>query len=201
MLTAMDSEFGVPAPTADIPTAGRTDRAIVNDLFAHFGITNTPGSRALLLRSYLDRLPAELSRRHGVVLPGVQVLLDRLAGRGDVTLGLLTGNFEAAAEVKLRHFRLARYFRLGAYGDDHDDRNDVARHAMSRIKEDLTRRCAVERVVVIGDTPADVACAAAVGAVSVAVATGRFDDKTLSAADPHHLFPDLSDTDRLLEIL
>src|SRR5262245_15498811 len=89
---ALAEAFGVTAATNGIPTAGRTDRAIASDLLRYHGLEENEASHALLLQAYLHVLPEELSRRQGVVFPGVRELLARLSERDDVRLGLLTGN-------------------------------------------------------------------------------------------------------------
>jgi phosphoglycolate phosphatase len=118
-----------------------------------------------------------------------------------VFLALLTGNFADAAQAKLSYFDLWRYFVCGAFGDDAGDRNALVAVALDR-----TRRCgfppvAPRDVIVIGDTPHDVACAAASGAVAVAVATGFADKASLSAAGADVVFDDLSDTSAVLAAL
>src|SRR5438552_19082305 len=100
------------------------------------------------------------------VLPGVRELLDVLADRDDVYLALLTGNYEEAARLKLEYFDLWRYFPCGAFGDDAPDRNGLLPRAIARVRECGGPEVAPEDVVVIGDTPLDVACAAAGGARS-----------------------------------
>ena len=134
-------------------------------------------------------------------MPGVRPLLDVLADRPDIYLALLTGNYEDAARVKLEHFDLWRFFPCGAFGDDAPHRNGLLPKALARIRACGGPVVPASDVVVIGDTPLDVACAAASGARSIAVATGGYDVASLRAAGADVVFEDLSDIDAVLEAL
>ena len=134
-------------------------------------------------------------------MPGVRALLDTLADRDDVFVGLLTGNFEAGARIKLEYFDLWRYFRCGAYGDDSADRNALVPFALARARGCGLPDLAPEHILVVGDTPHDIACARAVGAVPVGVATGTFTVEQLRATGAEIVFKDLSDTDAFLALL
>jgi hypothetical protein len=115
--------------TETLSLSGRTDTAIVGDLFRLHGIDDTPTNRCRLLDAYLNHLPACLETRRGQVLPGVRALLDELRQRDDVAVGLLTGNVRAGARVKLGHFGLFDYFAFGGFGDRHVDRDGGSRAA------------------------------------------------------------------------
>jgi phosphoglycolate phosphatase-like HAD superfamily hydrolase len=132
-------------------------------------------------------------------MPGITALLDTLERRDDVFLGLLTGNFADAARIKLEHFDLWRYFRCGAYGDDAPDRNELVTVALARARECGTDR--FDRIFIVGDTPHDVACAAAGNATSIAVATGGFDVHALRAAGADVVFEDLTDAEAFLRVI
>jgi phosphoglycolate phosphatase-like HAD superfamily hydrolase len=127
-------------------------------------------------------------------MPGVRELLDELARRDDVFLALLTGNYSAAARIKLQTFGLWHYFRCGAFGEDAHDRNDLVPIAVQRARDCGFPDAPAERVVIIGDTPLDVACAKAAGARAIAVATGGVDVETLQASGADVVFEDLSAT-------
>jgi phosphoglycolate phosphatase-like HAD superfamily hydrolase len=149
-----------------------------------------------LLDDYLARLEHTVtSGEHGVRMHlGIPSLLDALEARTDVLLGLLTGNVESGASLKLRAAGLdpAR-FRVGAFGSDHEDRPALPAIAQSRAAALLGRAVAGDAVVIIGDTPADVACGRGIGARAVAVATGHFTTTDLAAHDPHAVFEDFTD--------
>jgi len=198
MERALQSAFGLTNLDHDIPAAGRTDRAIIADLFAHHRIENQPEIIRRFLADYVRLLPETLAELDGRVLPGIAELLHTLGARGDVALGLLTGNFEEGARLKLQHYRLEHHFRFGGYGDVHFDRDDVARVALAEACRFLDRNLSPEHLWVIGDTPSDVKCARAIGAHAVAVATGIFSYEQLQATEPDHLFRDFSDPALLL---
>jgi phosphoglycolate phosphatase-like HAD superfamily hydrolase len=134
-------------------------------------------------------------------MPGVRPLLEALEHRGDVYLALLTGNYQEAARVKLEYFDLWRYFRCGAFGDDAPDRNGLFPQAVSLIRSLGGPDVHPSNVLVVGDTPLDIACAAAGGAVSMAVATGSYDAAALRAAGADVVLDDLSDTAHVLALI
>ena len=150
-----------------------------------------------LRERYVNYLRHEiLQQGHGFngTLPGIPDLLQSLQGHDDVYLGLLTGNFEAGARIKLERFDLWRYFRCGAFGDDSPDRNALVPVALERAEACGIPAIAAEDVIVVGDTPHDVACAKAVGAVAVGVATGGFTADQLRDCGAAVVFDTLEDT-------
>jgi phosphoglycolate phosphatase-like HAD superfamily hydrolase len=176
-----------------VPYSGRTDRAIVRELFETHGVEHSTPNLQKLLAGYLRRLPNCLNRMRGVVLPGVLKLLDDLRRRDRVAVGLLTGNVRAGAQVKLGHFGLFEHFSFGGFGDHHFDRDDVARDALAAVRAHIGPDVAPDRIWVIGDTPLDVRCARAIGARVLAVATGIHSLEELTAAAPDLVLADLSD--------
>jgi phosphoglycolate phosphatase-like HAD superfamily hydrolase len=167
----------------DVPIAGRTDRVIVRDAFRRGGVEAGDGQIAALRETYVGHLLTEMRRApEGPfgVLPGVESLIATLAGRADVVVGLLTGNFERGAAVKLRHFDLCDAFAFGAFGDAHLDRRDLVPVALASARQ-AGYDVPAARTVIIGDTPLDVDCAHAHGARAVAVATGLYDADVLAA--------------------
>ena len=128
-------------------------------------------------------------------------MLVRLSGRDDVRLGLLTGNYREAAWQKLRHYGLAEHFAFGGFGDDHADRDDVARQALTAAAEHhAPQTINREKLWVIGDTPADVRCGRAIGARVIAVGTGMYSMEELRQSEPDHLFADFADVDSVLSL-
>lgn len=198
MERALTDVFGVPDPYEDIPAAGRTDRAITADLFAHHALDPTEPEWQQFQSVYFGHLQTTLRELEGMILPGIVSLLDRLATRSDVTLGLLTGNFREAARLKLEHHAIDHHFAFGGYGDQHHDRDDVARVAWSEACRHLGRGIDPSAVCVIGDTPSDVKCARAIGARAIAVATGMFSAEELIRSQPDELYHDFSDPDQFL---
>jgi phosphoglycolate phosphatase len=198
MTLAFEELFGVPDAFRDIPMPGRTDSWILSDAAAAHGISSHDVAR--FHDVYIKHLVRELDQpgpRKGV-MPGVRPLLDALVDRPDLYLALLTGNFEEAARVKLAYFDLWRYFRCGAFGDAAPDRNGLLPKALARVQACGGPAVAASAAIVIGDTPLDVACAAASGARSIAVATGGYDVAALRASGADVVFEDLSDTDAVI---
>jgi phosphoglycolate phosphatase-like HAD superfamily hydrolase len=190
---AVAEVLGVEHALEKMSLSGRTDRGIVRDLLHQLGRDETPAVRAALTAAYLRHLPEFLHRTEGRILPGVAALLDLLQERHGVALGLLTGNVRAGATVKLGHYGLAGYFDFGGFGDEHFDRDDVAREALAAIHARWDATIDPARVWVIGDTPLDVRCARVIGARVVAVATGWHSAEELAAHQPDLLLTDLAD--------
>ena len=197
MEAALCEEFGVRLNSEEIPYSGRTDVAIGHDLLAAHGIEPT-ANHARLVEGYLARLPYYLGRFPGRVCPGVTELLAELRKRSDVVLGLLTGNVRRGAERKLGHYGLWGNFAVGGFGDDHADRDDVARAALDSVVRHVGGPVDPADVWVIGDTPLDVKCARAIGARVAAVATGWHHLEDLRASEPDLALADLSDPAELL---
>jgi len=186
-----------------IPMPGRTDPHIVAEAAARAGLT-PDGPRLSRFRTrYRECLREELRQpgpRKGI-LPGVGPLLDALHARPDVFLALLTGNYTDAARIKLEYFDLWKYFACGAYGEEAPDRNHLVKVVVERARACGAHAAALERVVVVGDTPLDVACAHAAGALAAAVATGGHSTQELAESGADVVFEDLSDTRRFLDLL
>ncbi|MFZ4482789.1 MAG: HAD family hydrolase [Chthoniobacterales bacterium] len=199
--SALRERFGVEDDLSGISFAGSTDGAIVRQMFAAHNIEATPENIADLLDGYVHNLPHELPRRDGRILPGIVALLDALKARPDAVLGLLTGNIERGAEIKLSHYGVWDYFEFGAYADDHVDRNKLGPVAQARALERHGMGFAAEDIFVLGDTPKDIDCARAAGFWAVAIATGGSSREELAAHRPDFLFEDLSDTAAVLAML
>ena len=172
--------------------AGRTDPWIVRAALMHYGVMADEGLIHEVIRRYVAHLPRELERADAFeVLPGVLSLLSELSGRDDLVLGLGTGNTEPAAYAKLARGGLDSFFEFGGFGSDHAERPEVLRTALHRGLEQTGAQREDARVVVIGDTPHDVAAAKAIGAHSVAVSTGAYEPSALRAAGASVVVSDL----------
>jgi phosphoglycolate phosphatase-like HAD superfamily hydrolase len=203
MTLAFRELFAVEDAFKGIPLAGRTDAWILSDAVIAHGIPHDTPELSLFPDTYVQHLARELDKpgpRKGI-MPGVRELLDVLAARDNVYLALLTGNYEAAARLKLEHFDLWRYFPCGAFGDAALTRNPLLPKALARIAACGGPAILPADAVVIGDTPLDVACAAAAGARSIAVATGSYSIDELRASGADFVFADLADTSAVLRAL
>ncbi len=201
MESALQDTFGVALAAEQVSYSGRTDRAIGRDLFRLHDVELNEANWVRFIDAYLERLPGYLSSMEGTICPGIGELLDELDSWPDITVGLLTGNLRAGAQVKLGHFGLHERFLFGGFGDHHWERDDVAIEAAEAVHRHLKEPVPPERIWVIGDTPLDVQCARAIGARAVAVATGWDDAATLAAAGPDLLLKDLSNPDPFLRLL
>jgi phosphoglycolate phosphatase-like HAD superfamily hydrolase len=197
---ALKVAFGITAPTEGIPVAGRTDRAIGYDLLRYHGLEPTESVFARLRETYIQLLPTELASRNGHTYPGVRELLSQLSARDDVRLGLLTGNYREAAWLKLRHYQIADHFSFGGFGDEHADRDEVAKAAFAAAMNHHPQPIVKDRLWVVGDTPADIRCGRAIGARVIAVATGMYSVDELAESRPDHLFADFSDVESVLAL-
>ena len=199
MARGLKSAFGLTEINDNVPYAGRTDRGIGFDLLRAHRLDETEANLQALQAAYLDALPASLVELGGSICVGIPAILEELTKRDNVQLGLLTGNTLAGARIKLRHFGLWHHFACGGYGDDHHERDDVARSAVAAMKRHVKREIERNELWVIGDTPLDIQCGRAVGATVVAVATGWHAIDELSHAD--HVFSDLADANGFLTLI
>lgn len=203
MTRAFEDMFGVAEGLAGIPMAGRTDSVILAEAMQTAQIDPVPTTLERFRMRYVSILTEEIERPSAAkrILPGIAELLPALARRSDVFLALVTGNFSDAAQVKLDHFGLWKFFACGAFGEEAHDRNVLVPIAIERAGVCGASVGEASDVIVIGDTPHDVRCAAAAGARSVGVATGPCDAEMLAASGADVVFRDLSDTDAFLQLL
>lgn len=192
-----------PVDGSGVEFAGRTDRAFLRDLIA---AAQSPEPAEVAERDFFDAYLRHLEGEIrigalGTLCAGVDRLLDRLAMQDAMALGLLTGNIEAGARLKLAFFGIADRFPFGAYGSDAEDRRDLVPVARRRAVEVLGPEAAVAPALVIGDTPYDVECARSGGASVIAVATGTYSFEELRTCAPDRLFRDLSRTEEVVEAI
>ena len=196
ILAALSSVLGWEGSSDGNDFSGKTDPQILREL-----VLESVGAKRFetALSDVLDRYVEELRRRlrpEAVVpKPGVPALLERLSAEPRVTLGLLTGNIERGARIKLEPPGFNRYFRFGAFGDDSPDRYCLPPIALARARESTGKEFSAGSVVIIGDSVHDVACGRSLGARAIAVATGPTPAEKLAAERPHALFFDFSDVE------
>jgi phosphoglycolate phosphatase-like HAD superfamily hydrolase len=200
---ALEETYGTAGAIDRYDFRGRTDLRIVHELMTGAGVD------ADRIRTQLDdcfgAYARELARLIGDgsrvrVLPGVAEVVRRLGARGDAVVGLLTGNIEAGARIKLAPTGLWPFFRVAAYGGDNADRRRLPAIACERARA-LGHDFTFGRVTIIGDTPLDVDCARGCGALAVAVATGQHPADELASCRPDLLLDDLADVDRVVALL
>lgn len=202
-LRAFGELFAIANPRENFSMAGRTDPWVLAELAVANGVPAGAPELSRFHDVYLKHLDVEIEKPGPGkgIMPGVRPLLDTLAARDDVHLALLTGNYRRAAQLKLEYFDLWRYFRGGAFGDAVLDRNTLVPIAVASVAAAGGPAIAPGDAVVVGDTPLDVACAQAVGAHAVAVATGSYDVASLGASGADVVLADLSDIEAALRAL
>lgn len=190
---ALMEEMGTAGPIDGYRFGGKTDPQIIEELLTAAGHPHARSTahHELVCRRYLTLLAAELEpgREGARLLEGVETLLGMLEQRGDVLIGLLTGNLVDGAALKLRAAGLdpAR-FRVGAYGSDAAERSRLPAVAAARARPVLGRDVAGRELVIIGDTPADMTCGQSLGALAIGVATGFYGRAELLAAGAFAVF-------------
>jgi phosphoglycolate phosphatase len=193
-------QFGLDGAES-LSFAGRTDTGLVREFFRKHNLEPTKEHFREFFDCYTHWLNHMLIECKGDILPGVWRMIYELHKVPNPPLiGLLTGNIRLGAEIKLRHYNLWDFFRTGAFADDHEDRNQIAAIAMERGAQILNQKLRGEEVLVIGDTPLDIACGKAIDARVLAVATGKSSVAELKAHNPHWAVPDLERV-QLAEIL
>jgi phosphoglycolate phosphatase-like HAD superfamily hydrolase len=200
---ALVEAFGTAGDIALHDFAGKTDPQIARELLRGVGVGDAAIAAGLpaLWSSYLGELERRLPATPMRALPGVTELVDALALLEEVALGLVTGNIAEGARLKLGSVGLHERFPIGGYGSDSEERDHLPGVALARARELLRVDFAPEDVVVVGDTPRDVACGRCHGLRTLAVATGRFGVDELRAAGADEVVEDLTDTDRVMEVL
>jgi phosphoglycolate phosphatase len=203
MRRALGSIFGSPGNPA-YRYDGKTDRQIVRDVMRLEGHSDEyiDSQMEKVMEVYLEGLRenAKSGKFNVRPLEGVAELLDALEPRKDVVLGLLTGNVERGARTKLIAAGInPDRFRVNAFGSDHEDRPELPAIAQRRASEKLGLDIDGGRMVVIGDTPADIACGRSLGAKAIGVASGHYTVEQLQEHDPYAVFPSLANTQQLLE--
>ncbi len=193
LASALRRVFAIDGSIDGIEFAGRTDRWIMRQIFARFGLPATGENFARFTDGYVAALPRELEDCNVRLMPGIPILLDAALVRCDIALGLLTGNLRRGAEVKLGSRGLWRYFPFGAFADDAEERNELGPHALRRARAHHRVEFAAVNTWVIGDTPHDIMCARAFGARALAVATGRHSAVELGTLEPDAVFDDLAE--------
>ncbi len=188
------TEFNVPNGSEKIKFAGRTDYSLVREFFVWNQIEPTSENFERFFDRYVFWLDHVLGHSHTKECPGIRPFIRELkAATNPPLVGLLTGNIKLGAEIKLRHFDLWKEFEMGAFADDHEDRDQIAHAALQRGRRVLQYPLRGEEVVVIGDTALDIRCGRAIGAKVLAVATGGHQYDELQRHSPDWLVRDLTE--------
>jgi phosphoglycolate phosphatase-like HAD superfamily hydrolase len=179
------TEFSLHHGAEKMKFAGRTDVSLVREFFRIHALPETAEHFAQFFGRYVFWLDHILERSQTQICPGVWELIHALRALPQPpTLGLLTGNIQLGAEIKLRHFDLWDQFAFGGFADDHEERDHIAAAALARGRRLLGKHLQPQEVVVIGDTPFDVRCGKFIGAKTLAVATGGAKLEELKVLNP-----------------
>ncbi|HEY0391157.1 MAG TPA: HAD family hydrolase [Solirubrobacterales bacterium] len=172
---AFEELHGIEANIAEHTDAGMTDPEIAAIVFrAVIGREGSQEERSKAIGCYLKHLPDAVAESAGYrVMPGIEALLPRLIEDG-VLLGLVTGNIEAAAHIKLARAQLNRFFSFGGYGSDSADRTEVTKTALGRGSLVSGGALAAGSCIAVGDTPRDVKAGHGAGIEVAGVATGSY---------------------------
>jgi phosphoglycolate phosphatase-like HAD superfamily hydrolase len=200
MDTAFEELFSVRSAFKEIRMDGKTDPQIINEGLRLHGVAGPNGAVPEFYSIYLRHLRNNIYGG-GHIKKGVREALDALCSRDNYVMGLLTGNIEEGARIKLERFGLDSYFSLGVFGSDDEDRNRLLPLAIDKLYGKTMQRVAYSDCVVIGDTPRDIECSKPYGALAIAVATGSYPSSVLAEAGADVVLDDLSDTDSLMSIL
>ena len=198
---AMLEVFGTCGALAAHKFGGKTDWQTLLDLLHEAGVSYADIERAM--PAYNDAMARHLARVISQFdvqpCPGALDLVRSFVSRTDVGIGLVTGNVSSTAPIKLRAARFdPAWFAVGAYGSEAQERDHLPALAVARAADHYGYPFAPREVIVVGDTPADVACARHIGAVAVAVQTGFAHPEELTAAQPDYLLRDLTEFSSVL---
>ena len=204
MTRAFADTFGITDAFRGESFGGRTDSFLVSKALQAAGLPDTAEQHERFRETYIPLLAEEIQHPgtgHKGLMPGARELLEALDDHHHLHLALLTGNYREAAEIKLQHFELWDFFEWGAFSDDAADRNELVPIARRRAETYDIPTEAIERVIVVGDTPFDIECARVAGAKSIAVATGGFTVDQLKEFGADEVLQDLSNTKAVVNLL
>jgi phosphoglycolate phosphatase len=193
--------FKVPPEAAQVSMSGKTDPQILHEILTNAGMSEAEYQERVpeFTEVYLQALERELESANTYKLHmGVCELINELDRHEHALLGLLTGNIERGARLKLQRFDLNKYFPVGAYGSDAMDRMALPEIAKQRGEKHYGQSFEPGQLVIIGDAENDIRCAKGFGAKSLAVNTGRTTREQLAALSPDYLFSSLVDTQAIL---
>jgi phosphoglycolate phosphatase len=197
---AFKKVFSVENGFHGISMAGKTDAQILKEGLLKHGLS-MDGNINAVIEAYLFHLKQEIQNDRKHAKPGIHEILELLNHAPYIRLGLLTGNLEQGARIKLEAFNLNNYFPSGAFGSDDEDRNKLLPVAVRRFEKLFKEKLRIEESIVIGDTPRDVECAHMYGAICIGVATGPYSFDELVEAKADYVVKDLSNPASLFESL
>ena len=199
MNLAFNELFAVENAFRNIPMAGKTDIQIMKEGLKTHGLPHWNGNVGKMKSRYIHYLKSEINNPQRTLKPGIKESLDMFKDM-NMPLGLLTGNLEAGAEIKLDACGIYDYFMDGAFGSDHEDRDELLPIAIEKFSA-IGLDFSPGDCVVIGDTPRDVRCAKVHGAFCIAVATGPYSTEDLLRTDADLVVESLKDTGKYMNFI
>ncbi len=198
----LQEKYSIQDAMKDIVPDGKTDPAIIREIFKNFNREPNDQEIEEICQTYLWYLEKEIEKSTGYrILQGVDSLLKEACRQSHIIMGLLTGNLKRGAEIKLERSHLNSFFSFGGFGSDFENRNDIAQLAIMRGRECAEEWVPLEKIFVIGDTPYDIKCAKASGVKSIAVASGSITLTQLSDNHPDYLMENLSDQAQFMKLI
>lgn len=199
----LEDVYGVPTSARNHDMAGKTDRQILYEVMLASGLTEEAiaASADKVYEGIKTLFETRLTRDRVTLLPGIPAILRHLSGIDNVHLGLLTGNLEPVAWIKLRLVDIDHFFRFGAFGSDARDRNHLPEIALERALQHTGIPFTASMLTIIGDTPNDIRCGKHVGCKTIAVATGQYSFEELQACEPDFLFHTLEKTRQVIDAI
>lgn len=201
LIKAFYEMFSIRDPFTGITTAGKTDTQIIREGLSIHGLPCGDGILTSIVSQYIENLEIEIDNKRKHVMPGAVELLNALKAMDGYWLGLLTGNIERGARIKLGAFDLNKYFPIGAFGDDDEDRNGLLPIAVEKLREMTNIDIPYSDCIVIGDTPKDVQCSKLFGATSIVVSTGPYSYESLLETGADSVIKDLTCAMDLIELI
>jgi len=203
LIKATKDIFGTIGKMEHINFQGKTDPYILNESLKHMGFDKSTieEKTELLKEKYFEYLSNTIFTHPVTIYPGIEDIIKELSADKNIILGLLTGNFEKSAGIKISRFDLNKYFKMGVYGESSHNRDDLPPVAKKLLFEKFNIDIPFNKMVIIGDTIYDIQCAKKSDAISIAVGTGWVDKEELLSKKPDYFFDDLSDTKAFLKLI
>ncbi len=192
--------FEIDSGFKDVPMAGKLDSGILRRALDHHALPLD--SMDSFFEAYGSILDRHLREENTITcLPGVVPLLERLKRRAGIHMVIVTGNNRRGAEIKLRHAGLERFFTLGAYGDEAENRTDLVKLAVSRAEAAFACKYTSDEVYVIGDTPDDIHAGKGAGYKQLVVTTGSYAHPALAAHEPTGILTSFEEIERFMQLI
>jgi len=198
---AFEQILGIKDAFKNFEMAGKTDVQIIKEGLIASGVKLSNVLVSELIESYLENLSIEINNNSKHLKPGVKEFIELIYHELKYPMGLLTGNLEKGARIKLEPFGLNTFFPFGAFGSDHEDRNYLLPVAIERFSRTFNYNIDFQQCIVVGDTPRDVACAKPYGATVIAVATGPYSVEKLKTTGADVVIENLSEISKILTLL